>query len=330
MNNSKESEEKLEVMRHSLAHILAMAVLRLFPQAKLGIGPAIEKGFYYEFQNDPQFVQKDLEAIDKEMHNIVNENLEFKQILVNREEAMDIIHQAGQIFKTELLKQVPDDQISFFKTGDFLDLCRGPHLKSTREIGAFKLIKIEDSYWLNQEYRPKLQKIIGIAFQTEEELNKYLNEIHQLKFRSSQIIGKNLNFLQYDKHFSDKNNILLEKGVLVKNQVKNFLSTTLINNDYSFVETPTIAKYSFFHEYLKEKETKDTYLNPIKIGQEDYLIRASCTPAHNLIFHNKKYSYKQLPLKLSEFAICFMNNDIHVQRNSLESHKYCSSDQILT
>jgi len=329
MNKIKDSEEQLEIMRHGLAHILAMAVIKLFPDTKLGIGPAIENGFYYEFQNEHVFSPNDLINIENEMHLIIAENLEFKQIFTTREEAIDILHQSGQIFKTELLKQVSDDQISFFKTGNFLDLCRGPHVKSTKKIGVFKLSKVEPTFWLNQEHRPELQKISGIAFQDEESLNSYINTLHELRFKSAKIIGKNLSFLIYNKDFSDRNFIWLPKGHLLKEQVRQFLSAVFKQNNYFFVETPAIAKFVFFNEYFQEEAIKTNYLNPVKVEQEDYLIRTNCTPAHNFIFHSKKYSYRQLPIKLCEFGNCYKNNNNNIQYQTLESHIYCTKEQIV-
>ena len=322
-------EDNLEIQRHSLAHILAMAVLKLYPETKLGIGPAIENGFYYEFLSEHKFSMQDLDNIEKEMHQIINRKLEFKQILVSREEAMDILHQSGQIFKTELLKQVPDDEISFYKTENFLDMCRGPHIKTTGDVGVFKLIRISQTNWLNQEHRPKLQRIVGVSFNDIDSLDNYLEEIKNLKFKNHEILGRNLDLLLFNKDFSEKNCIWLPKGYVLKEQVKRVFQRKFKDNNYQIIETPDIAKFVFYREYFEDEEAKKNYLSPIKIGKEDYLIRANTFAAHNLVFKSKKVSYRQLPIKFGEFSDCYRNNSDQIQFQTLQGHVYINPENIV-
>lgn len=327
--DKEKSEEKLEIQRHSLAHILAMAVLKLYPDTKLGIGPAINNGFYYEFLTEHKFTMSDLDIIEKEMHEIINRKLEFKQITVSREEAMDILHQSGQIFKTELLKQVPDEQISFFKTENFLDMCRGPHVKTTKDIGVFKLIKTSNTNWLNQEHRPKLQRIIGVSFNDQETLENYLEEIKNLKFKNHEILGRKLDLLLFDKDFSDKNCIWLPNGYVLKEQVKKVFQKEFQDNNYQIIETPDIAKFIFYKEYFEDEEAKKDYLSPLKIGKEDYLIRSNTLAAHNLVFRSKKVSYRQLPVKYGEFSDCYKNNSEQIQFQTLQGHVYTKNESVI-
>lgn len=324
-----QSEEKLEIQRHGLAHILAMAVLKLYPDAKLGIGPAIDDGFYYEFLCEHKFTKQDLESIENEMREIIDRKLEFKQIMVSRDEAMDILHQSGQIFKTELLKQVPDEQISFFKTENFLDMCRGPHVKTTKDIGVFKLLKITEPHWLNQEHRPKLQRIIGVSFNDQETLDFYLEDIKNLKFKNHIVLGRKFDLLLFNKDFSEKNCIWLPKGNILKEQVKRAFQKVFEDNNFQMIETPDIAKFVFFNEYFEDEEAKKDFLSPLKIGKEDYLIRTNTLAAHNLVFKYKKVSYRQLPLKFGEFSDCYRNNSEQIQFQTLQGHVYTNTDSIV-
>lgn len=330
MNNKDQGDEKLEVQRHSLAHILAMAVLKLYPDVKLGIGPAVENGFYYEFLTEHKFTKHDLELIEKEMRDLISKKFEFKQIFVSREEAIDLLHQSGQIFKTELLKQVPDDQISFFKTGNFIDLCRGPHVKTSKELGAFKLTEVTESYWLNQEHRPKLQRIMGVSTNTQEELDAYLEEIKNLKFKSYTYLGRTQNLLFFNEDFSNKNCIWLPKGHTLKEQVKKIFQKKLEDNGFLMIETPDIAKFVFYNDYFENDEAKKDYLSPTKVGSEDYLFRTNTLSAHNLIYKNKKVSYRHLPIKIAEFSDCYKNNAEQIQFQTLQGHVYTHKQDIVS
>lgn len=304
---SNGNSSTLERMRHSFAHVLAQAVLRLYPDAKLGIGPAVPDGFYYDFQTNEPISAEDLPQLEAEMKKIIQEELPFKQLIVSREQAFDTLHQLGQIFKTELLQQVPDEHISFFKTGEeFIDLCRGPHVNHTGVLKVFKLTGISSTHWLGDDTRPLMQRIHGVAFDNRSQLEEYLSLQEEIKLRDHRKLGKEMGIFYIDEAIGDSLPIFLEKGVLLKNNLKGFLHSQLVGLDPLFVDIPTIAREQLFNN-LKEIDTQKAASFPsFSYGNEKYRLKNTSLPLYFQIFKSKNRSYKEIPFRIGGFSDIYL------------------------
>jgi len=303
---SKTNVSEEEKMRHSLSHVLADAVLRIFPEAKLGIGPAIENGFYYDFDLPRKLNEEDLGKIETEMKKIIKEDLPITQVYFSRDEAMDILHQKGQLYKTELLSEITDEQISFFKTGnEFTDLCRGPHVKSTGKLKAFKLTSIAGAYWRGDEKRPQMQRIYGIGFKTEEDLNKHLENQLEMKKRDHRKLGKELELFLIDEMAGQGLIMWLPKGFIIRKEIENFEYQEQIKLGYQHVITPHIANVDLYKTSGHLEHYKDSMYPIMKIDEEEYVLRPMNCPHHIRIFASKIRSYRDLPYKIAEFATVY-------------------------
>lgn len=232
----------LEKQRHSLAHILAFAVKRLYPDAKLGIGPVTDNGFYYEFDTEHKFTHEDLKTIEEEMQKIIEEDLPFTNIVVSREQALNTLLQLGETFKTELLNNILDSEVSFYKTGEeFIDLCRGPHVKKTSELKNFKLTKISKSYWLNDLTRPQMQKITGVSFANERKLNEYLENIRKLSEINSILIAERLELIRLTTHSKVSAPIWLKNGIYLFQNIVHYLEEQITESGVDLVQEPWIS-----------------------------------------------------------------------------------------
>lgn len=265
----------LERQRHSLAHILAFAVKRLFPNTKIGIGPVTDTGFYYEFDTEHKFTHEDLSAIENEMQKIIDEDLPFTNITIPRDQALQTLLQLGETYKTELLNKIPDSEVSFYKTGDeFIDMCRGPHVKSTGELDFFKLTKISKSYWLNDHTRPVMQKITGVSFESRKKLEDYLENVQKLNEINSVLIAEKLGFLKLDTEAKTSAPIWLKNGILLFQNIVRFLEEKITENGGDLVQEPFISNKSGLLE-----NTFSTYISnqPLRvaIGEEEIIFRNS-------------------------------------------------------
>jgi threonyl-tRNA synthetase len=243
----------LEKQRHSLAHVLALAVKRLYPETKIGIGPVTDTGFYYEFDTEHKFTHEDLETIEDEMNKIISENLVFTNIVIPRDQALNTLLQLGETYKTELLNKIPDSEVSFYKTGeDFIDLCRGPHVKITGELDNFKLIRISESYWLNDTSRPKLQKITGVAFESRKKMEEFVENLQKLKDLKSIKIAEKLKLIDFTDE-STNGLIWLRNGITLKRKITTLLEDSIAETKSTLLEEPFITNTP---NLLKEKFPK--------------------------------------------------------------------------
>ncbi|MBN1915520.1 threonine--tRNA ligase [Candidatus Dojkabacteria bacterium] len=295
-----------EKMRHSAAHILAAAVLRIYPEAKLGIGPAVENGFYYDFEFPKQITPEDLPAIEREMKSIVEEELPITQTFIPREQAMDMLHMRGQIYKTELLQEIPDETISFFKTGEeFSDLCRGPHVKHTGKIGAFKLTHIAGAYWRGDETRPQLQRIYGLAFKTQKKLDDFVEMQEEMKLRDHRKLGKELELFTVSDMIGAGLPIWLPKGATIRKVIQDFLYKEQESAGYQHIIAPHIGKVDLYKTSGHWDYYKDNMYSPIKIDEEEFILKPMNCPHHIQAYDVKKRSYRELPLRLAEFGTVY-------------------------
>lgn len=332
---SKYKNNTPETMRHSIAHVLAQAVLRLFPEAKLGIGPAINNGFYYEFGLKYKPEYEDLAKIEKEMWQIVKENLSFKQITIPREQAFDTLLQLGQTFKTELLQQIPDETISFYKTGEeFIDLCRGPHVNSTSEIGYFKLIEITETNWLGDPDRPKMYRISGVAFNTKAELEKYFQKQEEMKERDHRRLGRDLKiFGQYE--ISSTRPTYLDYGVRLKKLITSAVVKDLKLGGFVELSSPILLDRNSLQDLGNTSYEAEQLLTEINISTQAHILRPSFKAAHVAHFKSKQRGYTELPYTTFEAGKVFINNQNHydgltqlTEMEVLQSFSFCQENKV--
>ena len=306
-NNSDQQQiehEELEKMRHSFTHILAQAVLRLHPEAKLGIGPVVDSGFYYEFELTEQPNEKELKRIEKEMRKIIEQEMPIAQVIIPREEAFDMLHQQGQIYKTELLQEIPDEQFSFYKTGDeFIDLCRGPHVSHTGKLKSFKLMGVDKVHWMDDPNRPLLYKIKGLAFGTEKELEEYLKWEQEKIKKEHKVLGPQRDYFNLRNNSTGPGlQIWLNEGTKAISLISEKLKAQ--RHKYGFIEvsTPAIAKVNLFKETGHFEFYQDQDINPFKLHNELYMLRPMATPLHIEVFRSKRQGYNNMPVRIFELA----------------------------
>ncbi len=296
-------EDKLERMRHSAAHVMAEAVQAVFPEAKFGIGPTIENGFYYDFDLPCPLKPEDLPIIENKMKEIINADQPFIKEEVSKEEAYQVF--AVQPYKLELIRELPDAIVTIYKQGSFTDLCRGPHVASTGEVKAFELTHIAGAYWRGDEKRPMLQRIYGVAFETQAELEDYLARQAEAAKRDHRKLGKELDLFSIHEEIGPGLICWHPKGALIRQVVEDFWRAEHIKRGYDIVYTPHIAKidlwktsghWDFYREYL---------YSPMEIEGQQYIIRPMNCLGHILIFKNWLRSYRNLPLRYAELGTVY-------------------------
>jgi threonyl-tRNA synthetase len=301
-NNKDEKtiDEKLDTMRHSTAHVMAEAIKSMFPDAKFGIGPTIEDGFYYDFDLPRSLTPEDLPVIEAKMQEIVKANLPFSRELVSKEEARRIF--AGQPYKLELIDELPEEQVTIYRQGDFTDMCRGPHVKSTGEIKVFKLMSIAGAYWRGSEKNPMLQRIYAIAFKTRKELDEYLIAQEEIKKRDHRKIGKDLDLFVFTDLIGKGLPIFTEKGSVIRRILERFVVDEEIKRGYKHVYTPDLAKVELYKTSGHYPYYKDTMYPVMKVDEDELMLRPMTCPHHYQYYASKPRSYKELPFRIAELA----------------------------
>jgi threonyl-tRNA synthetase len=306
--------EKIEKIRHSLAHVLALAVQELYPGTKFGIGPAIENGFYYDFDftNLREFgheytriSNEDLSKIEKKMKEIIKKNIVFKKKFVEKEEAKEIFK--DQPYKLELIEEIPEKRVSIYESGNFIDLCAGPHVKSTKEINinAFKLVKIAGAYWKGDEKNPMLTRIYGIAFETKKELERFFQVQKEAEERDHRILGKKMELFVFDEEVGAGLPIWQPKGAILRKIIENYLYEELKKEGYQWVVTPHIGNLKLWKTSGHWEMYRENIYSPIKIDEEAYLLKPMNCPFHLKVYQSKIRSYKDLPIKYAEFGTVY-------------------------
>jgi threonyl-tRNA synthetase len=297
--------KKIEKIRHSLAHILAYAVQELYAGTKFGIGPAIENGFYYDFDLPKKITQEDLPKIEKRMRDLIKEGIKFKKKIVPKKEAEEIFK--DQPYKLELIKEIEGENVSIYESGKFLDLCAGPHVKSTKEIDpdAFKLVKIAGAYWKGDEKNPMLTRIYGIAFETKEELENYLRIQEEIEKRDHRILGQKLELFLFDEEVGAGLPIWMPKGAILRKIIQDFLFDELKKEGYEWVVTPHIGNLNLWKTSGHWELYRENMYSPIKIDEEEYLLKPMNCPFHVKVYKSKIRSYKDLPIKYAEFGTVY-------------------------
>lgn len=319
---------QLEKMRHTAAHVLAQAVLKLYPETKLGIGPAIENGFYYDFEFAEPISEEDLPAIEKEMKKIIKENLSMKQELVERAGAIERFKALEQSYKLDLLEDIEDDPLSFFVTGDnaFVDLCRGPHVDSTKQIGHVKLLSLAGAYWRGDETKPMLTRIYGTAFASKEELSKHLAQIELAKERDHRKLGKELGLFTFSETVGKGLPLWTPKGSIVRRELERFIVDLETSRGYLHVYTPDIANLKLYEKSGHYPYYKDSMYSPIEIDEEKYMLRPMTCPHHFELFLSEPRSYRDLPMRIAELAKLYRYEQSGELSGLMRVRSFCLSD----
>ncbi len=308
---SSADPEGLEIIRHSAAHLLAQAVLHLFPNAKPTIGPAIDTGFYYDFAVEKPFNEDDLVAIEAEMMKLVKQNIPISSASVNRAQLADEYRNNGNPFKAEILDEIADEEVNVYTQGDFSDLCRGPHVPSTARLSAVKLTSVAGAYWRGDEKRPMLSRIYGTAFSNKEELEAYIAMREEAKKRDHRKLGKELGLFMNSPEVGAGLPLWLPKGAIVRNALETFMKAELTKRGYLPVYTPHIGKLDLYRTSGHYPYYKDSQFPPIIFEGDEfkeesgYLLKPMNCPHHIIIYKNEMHSYRDLPLRLSEFGTVY-------------------------
>ena len=300
------SEMSLEMIRHSAAHIMAAAVKQLYPDAKFDIGPATENGFYYDFDMEHRLVTEDLKAIEKLMKKMIGRKVPFERFELSREEAEKMLREAGQPYKLERLADVPEGSvISFYKSGDFVDLCRGPHLEHAGLIGAVKLTGIAGSYFKGDEKNPMLQRIYGTAFATEAELQEYLKRMEEAAKRDHRKLGQELELFTFSDNVGPGLVLWQPKGAYIRNLIETYWRSEHYKNGYQLLYTPHIGQSILWETSGHLNFYRDGMYAPMEIDEKDYYAKPMNCPFHIEIYRSKLRSYRELPCRWAELGTVY-------------------------
>ncbi|HYJ12284.1 MAG TPA: threonine--tRNA ligase, partial [Thermomicrobiales bacterium] len=327
---------ELARMRHSTAHLMAEAVQEIFPDARFGIGPAIQDGFYYDFELPRPLTPDDLKDIEKRMRQHQKKNEKFERKEVSREEALNIF--ASNPYKVELIERLPEEEvISTYQQGDFLDLCRGPHVNTTRQIGAFKLQSIAGAYWRGDEKRPMLQRIYGTAWPTQEELDEHLHRLEEAQRRDHRRLGKDLDLFSVSEEIGPGLILWHPKGAMIRYLVEQFEHQEQLARGYDLVYTPHIASEKIYRTSGHLETYHENMYSPMSIEDVDYYLKPMNCPGHIMIYKNSGHSYRELPIRLAELGTVYRYERSGTLHGMLrvrgftqdDSHIFCTHDQVV-
>jgi len=327
-------EERLERMRHSAAHIMAEAVLELFPEAKLGIGPPIDTGFYYDFQLPRPLSTDDLPVIEEKMRARIQSNVPFEPDQVSKEEARKLF--ADQPYKLELIREIEDEKVGLYRQGNFLDLCQGPHVSRTGEVGAFKLMSVAGAYWRGNEKNPMLQRIYGALFDTQEELDAYLEQIEEALRRDHRRLGKELDLFSFHEEFGPGLVYWHPKGGRVRTIIEDFWRHEHYRHGYELVYTPHMGKSTLWETSGHLNFYNENMYSPMDVDSQDYYVKPMNCPFHIQIYKNSLRSYRDLPIRLGELGTVYRYERSGVLHGLLrvrgftqdDAHIFCRPDQV--
>ena len=325
----------LETIRHSAAHVMAAAVKQLFPDAKFDIGPATENGFYYDFDMEHRLVNEDLKAIEKVMKKLIGRRLPFERFEADREEAKKLLE--GQPYKLERLADIPEGAaISFYRTGEFLDLCRGPHVENSGEIGAVKLLSIAGSYFRGDEKNKMLQRIYGTAFADEEELRAYLKQQEEAAKRDHRKLGQELDLFSFSDNVGPGLVLWHPKGAFIRNTFETFWREEHYKNGYQLLYTPHIGQIILWETSGHLDFYREGMYSPMEIDEKDYYVKPMNCPFHIEIYRSRLRSYRELPLRWAELGTVYRYEKSGALHGLLrvrgftqdDSHIICTPEQI--
>ncbi|WP_084222166.1 threonine--tRNA ligase [Thermodesulfobacterium hydrogeniphilum] len=332
----KKNKEALYFLRHTAAHVLAQAVKELFPEAKLGIGPATEEGFYYDIYYKHPFTEEDLQKIEKKIKEIIKKKLPLEREKLSKEEAKKLFQELKEDFKLELLNEIPDEKVSIYKQGNFIDLCKGPHVLSTGDIKAIKLLSISGAYWKGNEKNPMLWRIYGTAFFSKEELKAYLDRLEEIKKRDHRKLGKELELFTIEEGIGPGLVIWLPKGAIIRNIIENFWIEQHNKYGYQLVYTPHIALRDLWRISGHLDFYAENMFPPMELENRVYQLKPMNCPFHIYVYNQKRRSYRELPIRYCELGTVYRFERSGVLHGLLrvrgftqdDAHIFCREDQL--
>ncbi len=330
--------EALPVYRHSSAHLMAAAVLELFPETKLGHGPATESGFFYDFYRPTPFTPEDLEKIEKKMQEIVERDEPYAREFLPRQQGLERFRAEGDFMKCHFIEEFtrPDEKISLYKTGNFVDFCRGPHIPSTGKIKAFKLLNIAGAYWLGKEENPQLQRIYGISFFSKKELDEYLHKIEEAKRRDHRLLGQQLDLFSIQELAGPGLIFWHPKGGLIRKEMEDWMREEYLKRGYDLVYTPHVARRQLWQTSGHEGFYAENMFTPMELDDAEYRMKPMNCPFHILIYKDKLRSYRDLPVRYGELGTVYRYERSGVMHGLMrvrgftqdDAHIFCTTEQI--
>jgi threonyl-tRNA synthetase len=329
-------DDPLSRMRHSASHVMADAVRRIRPHAKVTIGPAIENGFYYDFDTEP-FVPEDIERIEGEMAKIIAQNLPFERKVISRTEALKMFGDRGESYKVEIIQTIPEgEEISLYQHGDFVDLCGGPHVERTGDIKAFKVLSFAGAYWRGDETRAQLQRVYGTAFGSKDELMAHLDRLEEAKRRDHRLLAKQLDLFSVDDLVGPGFVLWHPKGAIVRGLLETFIRREVVKRGYQQVYTPHVAREQLLVKSGHMQHYKDNLFGGMELEGQRYLVKPMNCPFHVAIYRSQLRSYRELPIRYAEFGTVYRYERSGVLHGLLrvrgftqdDAHLFIRDDQI--
>src|ERR1700682_2266241 len=330
--------EALEVYRHSSAHLLAAAVLELFPETKLGHGPPTDSGFFYDFYRETPFTPDDLEKIEKKMQELVQQNIPYAREFLPREQGLEAFKKEGDFMKCHFIEQFtnPDEKISIYRTGKSTDFCRGPPLPSTGKIKAFKLLSIAGAYWLGDEKNPQLQRIYGTSFFSKKDLDDFLKKVEEAKKRDHRLLGQQLDLFSIQELAGPGLIFWHPKGGIIRKEMEEWMRSEYLKRGYSLVYTPHVARRQLWQTSGHEGYYAENMFDIMELDDAEYRMKPMNCPFHILIYKDSLKSYRDLPVRLGELGTVYRYERSGVMHGLLrvrgftqdDAHIFCTPEQI--
>ena len=304
LDGGKTMEVDEKIFWHTTSHVMAQAIKRLYKNVKLAIGPAIDNGFYYDIDSEKPFTTEDLEKIEEEMRKIVKEGYSLEYREMNKKDAIKYYEDLGEIYKVEILKDLGDDveRVSFYKQGEFEDLCKGPHIPTIKPIKAIKLLSVSGAYWRGNEKNKMLQRIYGVSFPKKSMLDEYLDKLKEAKERDHRKIGKEQELFMTHELVGSGLPIFLPNGAVIKRILERYIVDKEIEQGYNHVYSPSLANTELYKISGHWDHYKEDMFPEMKLDNESFVLRPMNCPHHMLIYKNKLHSYRDLPIKIGEMA----------------------------
>ncbi|HEY2461840.1 MAG TPA: threonine--tRNA ligase [Candidatus Acidoferrum sp.] len=334
---TEKDPDALYVFRHSAAHLLAAAVMELYPNVKLGVGPPIDTGFFYEFLREEPFTPEDLAKIETKMHELAAQDLPNERKLIPKPEALDLYKKSNQIFKCELIEEkATEPMVSFYTTGKFIDFCRGPHIPSTKRITAFKLMNVSGAYWKGKEGNPQLQRVYAACFFNQKALDEYLRLLEEAKRRDHRRVGKELELFAISDLVGAGLPLWLPKGATVRRLLEDYILEREREAGYQHVYTPDLAKVDLYERSGHWAHYHEDMFPPMDLETEKMVLRPMNCPHHILVYQHKRHSYRELPVRIAELGTMYryersgvLSGLSRVRCMTLnDAHIFCTPDQI--
>lgn len=317
---------ELDVKRHSLAHIMMGVITDLYPNTKFSIGPVIDDGFYYDFESDHQFSPDDFSKIESEMKKVIDKGVEFHRKEMSKSDALKYWEEKNQPYKVELINDLEDGTITFYTHGDFTDLCRGPHVQSTKNMGVFKLDRVAGAYWRGDENNTMLQRIYGLAFNTQKEMDEYIEMREEAKKRDHRKLGKELDLFTFSDLVGKGLPLWTERGAVIHREMERFIVEEEIKRGYQHVITPDIAKVDLYRTSGHYPYYKDSMYPPMDIDGEELILRPMACPHHFMLYKDKPRSYRELPMRIAELAKLYRYEQSGELAGLIRVRSFCLAD----